>query len=272
MKQAETVNQPPLLHYKTLGEGEPLLLVHGLFGSGRNFMALARKLAGQYRVILPDLRNHGDSFHSESMHYDALAADLRRLLDHLQIRRCHVLGHSMGGKTSMWFTLHHPQRVRSLTVADIAPVPYTHDYNAEIEAMQSLDLSQLGDRRAADQHLQQHGISSPGLRGFFLHNLERAEPTGWAWRINLPVLKAAQPQLIGFPDTFGLKPYTGPALFVYGMKSDYVLPEYSGRIQELFPHSELTGIPGAGHWIHAEKAEHFYEVVHGFLMQCGALY
>lgn len=262
----------PLLNFQQLGEGEPLLLVHGLFGSGRNFMALARRLAEQYQVILPDLRNHGQSFHAEEMNYDVLAGDLLRLLDYLKVRRCHVLGHSMGGKTSMWFTLKHPERVRSLIVADIAPVPYSHNYNPEIDAMRSLDLVALKDRRAADQHLKEAGISNPSLRGFFLHNLDRQEPEGWQWRINLPVLQASQKDIIGFPETFGLKPFTGTAMFVYGLNSDYVLPEYSGRIHELFPHSEVTGIPGAGHWIHAEQAERFYTVVQKFLSQCGSLY
>lgn len=256
------MSQTPLLHFSRQGQGQPLLILHGLFGSGSNWGSHAKWLAQQFDVILPDLRNHGRSFHAPDMTYPVMANDVQQLLDALELESVVLVGHSMGGKTAMTLALQAPQRVRALVVADIAPVAYQHNSNRPlITAMQQLDLSQVHSRADASNALAE-AIPSLPVRQFLLTNLQR-EADGYRWRIPLDTLAAQLATLEDFPD-FTAR-YEQPTLFLYGEASDYVTPAAREPILRYFPQARLRGIPDAGHWLHAEQAEAFAAALREFL-------
>lgn len=238
----------------------PLLIAHGLFGSGRNWGVMARRLADTRDVITVDMRNHGDSPRFASQNYPEMAADLAEVIM-LHGGVADVLGHSMGGKAAMVLALTQSPLVRRLIVADIAPVAYSHDQSRNIAAMAGLDLTGLTSRTKADERLAL-SVEDPALRAFFLQSLDlRASPPGW--RLNLSVLKTEIPKIIGWPGTQGQ--YSGPALFLSGADSSYVLPAHHALILAQFPNACFARIPGAGHWLHAEKPREFEEAVQNFL-------
>ncbi len=237
------------------GDRPPLLIAHGLFGSARNWGVIAKRLSGDRRVTAVDMRNHGDSPWADSHGYEDLAGDLADTLD----GPSDVLGHSMGGKAAMVLALTRPDLVHRLVVADIAPVTYTHTQSHLIEAMRSLDLSGIALRSDADRALSAT-IEDKGVRAFLLQSLDVKEKR---WRLNLPVLEAEMDRIIGFPDIAGR--YEGPTLFLSGATSHYVQPEYRDRIKALFPNARFAKIPGAGHWLHAEKPREFEAAVAAFL-------
>lgn len=252
------------LHYREQGlpQGPSLLLVHGLFGASGNWMGVVRHLQARYRLILPDLRNHGRSPHHPRMDYPAMAADLAALMDRLEIDSAALLGHSMGGKAAMWLALNQPERVERLVVADIAPVTYTSRFEPIFRGLRELPLQELAGREAADQHLARR-VPQAAVRQYLLQNLVR-QPDGWRWRFNLPVLERAGDTLSAFPSAEGLS-FAGETLFLSGEKSDYVKPEYREPIDRLFPLARLRVLPGAGHWLYAEQPEAFARAVRAFL-------
>ena len=238
----------------------PLMIAHGLFGSGRNWGVIARRLADIRDVITVDMRNHGDSPRFSSQSYPEMADDLAQVI-RANGGSADVLGHSMGGKTAMVLALTTSILVRRLVVADIAPVAYSHDQTQNVAAMATLDLRGLTNRADADQRLAE-SIDDPALRAFFLQSLDlRTTPPGW--RLNLAVLNAEMPKIIGWPATPGH--YDGRALFLSGGQSTYVLPENRALILNQFPNAYFARIPGAGHWLHAEKPREFEETVRIFL-------
>lgn len=240
--------------------GVPVLIVHGLFGSGRNWGVIARRLAQTRPVIAVDMRNHGDSPRFATQSYADMAADLAQVIA-AHGGQADVLGHSMGGKASMVLALTHPERVRRLIVADIAPVAYGHSQSHHIAAMRALDLTGLAARSQADQRLSAL-IDDAGLRAFFLQSLDlKAAPP--RWKLNLDVLEAEMPKIVGWPDPEGA--FEGPVLFLSGALSDYVRPEARDTIQRLFPRARMARIPGAGHWLHADKPREFEAAVQTWL-------
>ena len=240
--------------------GVPLLIVHGLFGSARNWGVIAKNLAKTRHVITVDMRNHGHSPRFDSQSYPDMATDLAEVIASAG-GQADVMGHSMGGKAAMALALMQPQRVRRLIVVDIAPVAYGHTQNHLIDAMEGLDLTRLQSRRDADKALSAR-INDAALRAFLLQSLDiRATPPGW--RLNLETLRRFMPEIVGFPEIEGR--FDGPALFVTGATSDYVRPAYHDRINHLFPNAEYREIAGAGHWIHAEQPRAFLSVVAAFL-------
>lgn len=251
-----------LREYGQPGEAPPVLLLHGLFGSAANWHRIAKRLAEGRQVLVPDLRNHGHSPRSDEMTYPAMAEDLLALLDQRDIRRAVVVGHSMGGKAAMWLALSQPRRVESLGVADISPATYPHRFDAILDALEGLDLEHLPGRREADAQLAQ-ALPSPALRDYLLHNLAR-EGDAWHWRINLPVLRAAMEDIVGFPDTDG-RQFAGPTLFIYGTDSDYVTGAHLPAIRALFRHARLRAVPNAGHWVYAEQPQTFTAAIQGLL-------
>jgi len=256
------MTESTLLHYTRQGQGRPLVILHGLYGSGSNWGSHAKWLAEHFDVILPDLRNHGRSFHAPRMDYPAMAADVRRLLDALELESVLLLGHSMGGKTAMTLALETPQRIQALVVADIAPVAYRHQsHQPLIKAMQGLDLAQVRSRAQASAALAAE-IPSQTLRQFLLTNLDRSGD-GYRWRIPLDTLADQLPQLESFPALDGS--YDGPTLFIHGADSDYVTDAAQAAIQHHFPNSRLQAIPEAGHWLHAEQPQRFAEALRTFL-------
>lgn len=256
--------------YGKSGPGRlPLLLVHGLFGSSANWHGVARRLAAERRVLVPDLRNHGDSPWDARMDYPAMAADLVALLDRLGIVRAHLAGHSMGGKAAMWLALSAPEHVGSLVVADMAPVTYPTRHGALVDTLARLPLDEVRDRHDADARLAPE-IPSAAVRGYLLQNLVRERnparngPSRWRWRVNLPVLARSMDVILGFPEA-GDRTFPGAALFVYGGRSGYVTGEGLPRIRALFPLARLRSIPEAGHWVYADRPEAFTAAVAGFL-------
>jgi esterase len=245
--------------------GRPLLLiVHGLFGSGRNWGAIARRLASDRPVMTVDMRNHAGSPWADSHTYPDLAADLALTLHAAGADGVPVdlLGHSMGGKAAMRLALERPELVGRLIVADIAPVAYAHSQTPLIRAMRGLDLRDLGDRRTADARLAET-VADPGVRAFLLQSLDlRADPP--RWRLNLDALEAGMDGITGWPDPAGLAPFTGPTLFLGGALSDYVRPEHRTAIRSIFPRAVVARIPGAGHWLHADRPREFEASVRAF--------
>ena len=250
-----------MLNYIEHGEDTDkpgLLIVHGLYGSGRNWGVIARRLASDRKVVAVDMRNHGDSPWFDTHSYPELAQDLAQLLEHLGGRH-DVMGHSMGGKASMTLALARPDLVSRLIVADIAPVAYTHTQIQYIEAMKAVDLSGIERRSDAKDLLAPH-VHVPELVSFFLQSLDVKNRR---WVLNLDTLAAEMPKILGFPDLEGS--FDGPVLFLAGALSDYVQPEHRPRIRALFPKARFAKIPGAGHWLHADKPREFEAAVRAWL-------
>jgi pimeloyl-ACP methyl ester carboxylesterase len=238
----------------------PLLIAHGLFGSGRNWGVIARRLADRRDVVAVDMRNHGDSPHFPTQGYAEMGADLAEVVEHLG-GRADVLGHSMGGKAAMMLALTRGDLVRKLVVADIAPVAYRHEQVQNVAAMRSVPVDRVRTRADADGALADR-IDDPALRAFFLQSLDlRSAPP--RWKLNLDVLETEMPKIVGWPDPAGH--FDGPVLFLSGAESHYVRPENRETIRRLFPAARFAKIPGAGHWLHAEKPREFEETVRVFL-------
>ena len=260
--------RPPVslaLSYREFGDGPPIVILHGLFGSARNWQTLARRLAHAYRVVTPDLRNHGESPHARSMSYADMAGDVAALIEALALGPVALIGHSMGGKVAMHFALAHPERICRLVVVDVAPVPYAHDFDTIIEAMLSLPLAQLSSRKEADAFLASR-IAAGTLRQFLLQNLV-TEGAGYRWRIGLEAIAANMPLLLGFDEPAAGARYGGPTLFLGGEDSDYIGPDYREAIEARFPNARIEMVPGSGHWVHAEQADAFMRHVTAFLAQ-----
>ncbi|PTX56709.1 pimeloyl-ACP methyl ester carboxylesterase [Litoreibacter ponti] len=247
-----------MLNVQTFGDGgTPLIIAHGLFGSGRNWGVIAKRLSDRGRVVTVDMRNHAGSFWSDDHSYEAMAADLAEVIETIGVSSADVLGHSMGGKAGMVLALRRPALVSKLVVADIAPVGYAHSQMQPIEYMRKVDLSRV--ERRSDVLAQLNGLEA-GVPEFIAQSLDIKEKK---WRLNLDVLAAEMDGIIGFPDVSGT--YEGPALFLSGGNSDYVRSEYRREIKELFPSAKFAKIPGAGHWLHAEKPREFEAAVRVFL-------
>lgn len=246
-----------MLAHDTYGEvGAPgLLIVHGLFGSARNWGAIARRMGKTRRVTVPDMRNHGASFWSDSNSYADLASDLAPLAGG------DVIGHSMGGKAAMALALTQSDRVRRLVVADIAPIAYTHSHAHLIEAMRSVDLGQVEKRSDADKQLAQT-VDDPGVRAFLVQSLDVKEKR---WMLNLDGLEAEMGKIIGWDDIDAR--FEGPTLFLSGGESDYVPREARVKILSHFPSAKFAAMPGVGHWLHAEKPREFIANVEAFFSQ-----
>jgi pimeloyl-ACP methyl ester carboxylesterase len=251
-----------ILHPAQTPEGRPpLIIVHGLYGSGRNWGVIARRLADRRDVIAVDMRNHGSSDWTGTHSYADLAADLAEVIATLP-GPVDLLGHSMGGKASMHLALTQGALIRRLVVADIAPVAYDHDQSRHIHAMRALDLTGVTTRGEADRRLADT-VPDDGLRAFFLQSLEIKAEGGPRWRLNLDTLEAEMPGIVGWPGTPGR--FDRPTLFLTGGLSHYVRPEHRPQIVAQFPRARFAKIPGAGHWLHAERPREFEETVRVFL-------
>ncbi len=245
------------------GDGPPLAILHGLFGSGRNWASVARALAAFRRVIALDLRNHGASPWTETMGYAEIAEDVRATLRALGHRRFALLGHSMGGKAAMVLALTHADEVERLIVVDVAPVAYAPRHLGYVQAMRALDLAGIARRAEADAQLAP-AVPDAAERAFLLQNL-LFEHGQARWRLNLVAIEREMPSLVGFPALPAGTRYPGPALFVAGERSDYLHPEHEKAIRRLFPAARIARLQGAGHWLHAEQPQAFLDLVEPFL-------
>lgn len=252
-----------ILHSQIIGTGTPFIILHGFLGSGDNWKTLGNQFAEDgYEVHLVDQRNHGRSFHSENFSYEVMAADLLKYLKHHDISECILLGHSMGGKTAMYFAVEHPERVTKLLVADIGPKAYPQHHQDILKALSVLDFSKIKSRGQADKVLSEY-IPDIGTRQFLLKNLYWKEKGILGLRINLPVLSEKIMEVgKALPKS---SVFEGPAMFMKGQNSGYVEVTDEILIHKHFPKAQIVTISEAGHWLHAENPSEFYENVIKFL-------
>lgn len=253
---------PVRLYHRISGEGDPVVLLHGLFGSHDNLNGVSHCLARRWQVHALDLRNHGRSPHTNSMSYPEMADDVLAYLDEQGLEEAAVMGHSMGGKTAMELALRHPERVSRLIAADIAPVAYSRHHDAILEGLRALDPDTLESRAQADRLLAAYVDEVP-VRQFLLKNLVRKGPDHFSWRMNLDAIERCYDRIAGGQQAQSA--YTGPVLFIKGGASDYILPRHRETVAALFPKALLRVIPGAGHWLHAEKTDVFCGLCERFL-------
>ena len=252
-----------LLHYKEIGEGKPLVILHGLFGTSDNWQTHAKKLGEYYRVILVDQRNHGHSPWSEDFTYEHLAGDLERLILHLRIDQFTLIGHSMGGKTAMYYSQKYPTRLEKMVIVDIGIKQYPMHHNEIIKGIKSLDLATISSRSAAEQAMIPF-VDSYGVRQFLLKNLYWVEKGKLAWRMNVDVLEREMEEILApIPN---IEVWT-PTLFLRGAMSNYILDEDWDAIEEIFPDATLETIENAGHWVHSEQPDEFIEKILGFIIR-----
>lgn len=238
------------------GEAAPLLIAHGLFGSARNWGVIAKRLSDERQVLCVDMRNHAGSPWRDGHRYADLAQDLAEVIE-AQGGPVDLLGHSMGGKAAMALALSRPELLRRMIVADIAPLAYDHSQTPLIHAMRAVDLSQVETRAQAEAQLD---VEDPTVRAFLLQSLDvRAR----RWRLNLDALEAEMDHITGWPALNGPSPT--PALFLSGGDSDYVSAQGRAEAKRLFPQARFAKIPGAGHWLHAEKPREFEATVRIYL-------
>ena len=252
-----------ILHSRIVGEGRPLVILHGFLGMGDNWKTLANKFAEQdFQVHLVDQRNHGRSFHSMDFSYELMAQDLLKYVDHYGLKAVNLIGHSMGGKTAMDFAVNNPQLLEKLIVADIGPKAYPQHHQAILKGLSVLWAATIESRSEADQVLADY-VPEPGIRQFLLKNLYWVEKGRLGLRINLPSL-TANVEEVGKP-LASEAIYPGPTLFLKGGKSDYIQPLDEILIKRHFPLATVEEIKGAGHWLHAENPAEFYQNVMNFL-------
>ena len=252
------------LFYRKYGEGPPLIILHGLYGSSDNWVTIAKNLSDSFTVYLPDQRNHGQSPHSEIHDYDSMRDDLFELVRDLSLKKFFLAGHSMGGKTAIAFALKWPEMLNGLLIADISPFVNESGKNSAyaqhfdiLNAILSIDLKKISNRNEAEEALKEK-IASEKIRGFILKNLQRTSENTFTWKLNAAALLKNLDKItegvernVDFPQQI-----TGfPVIFLKGGDSDYIPQEDYKDILKVFPAAEIIEIPGAGHWIHADKPE-----------------
>lgn len=264
------------LFFREKGKGEKtIIILHGLYGASDNWLSVSRELENDFRIILADQRNHGKSPHSEEHTYQAMADDLNRLMEKLDIQKAILIGHSMGGKTVMRFCLEHPEKVEKMIVVDIAPKSYasfanyaevTANHKKIIEALASVDPSQFNDRHDIDKALSS-SFSDKRLRAFLMKNVKRKKNGNYYWQLNLEALKNNMPEIMdGFSNLSKNDSEKMPeTVFIKGEKSPYIKEDDTIFINNFFPGSQIVTIPEAGHWMHAEKPELFIKTIRYFL-------
>jgi len=254
------------LHTTALGDsGGRVVFCHGLFGQGKNWSAIGKAIAGDHRVLLVDMPDHGQSPWSDRFDYLAAADQVAELLSAEDPAA--LVGHSMGGKICMLVALRHPELVERLVVVDVAPVAYDHadEFDGYITAMRAIDLDHLARRSDADAALQE-AVPDPTVRGFLLQSLRR-EDDHWRWLLNLEVLGRDLDAITDWPEEAlaGTAPYDGPVLWVGGARSSYTAPEHVAAMDRWFPRNRRVTVKDAGHWVHSEQPEVFVEVLRRFL-------
>jgi esterase len=249
------------LNYKEFGEGQPLVILHGLMGMLDNWQAPAKMLWDDFRVIIVDQRNHGHSPQSDEHNYDVMVADVIELMNDLNIEKAHLLGHSMGGKVVMTMAQQFPDRIDKLMVADIGPKYYPPHHQQVLAALDAVPLSELNRRTDAEDYMKPH-LAEAGVRQFLMKSLYRPGKDQFDWRFNLNAIKLNIENVGQATDEMD---YEGDTLFLRGGNSNYITDEDWPDIKMLFPNSYLITIDDAGHWLHAEKPVEFVQAVKEFL-------
>ena len=251
------------LFYKEYGEGEPLLILHGLLGASGNWHSLSRNVFARYfQVYALDLRNHGRSPHETSFDYPSMVQDVKGMLDKAGIARANILGHSMGGKVAMWLALQHADRVNRLIVVDMATRAYPPHHQHIFEGLRSLDLTQYSSRTEVDRALASYVEQVP-VRQFLLKNLASNGSGSFSWKMNLESIYENYPKIN--EAVISDNAFQNPSMFVKGGASSYIREEDQPGILKLFPQTQFVTIPNAGHWVHAEAPKPFSESVLNFL-------
>lgn len=251
------------LFHKTLGEGQPLLILHGLFGSADNWLTLAKSWSAQYKVYLIDQRNHGHSPHDNAHSYAAMSEDLFELVAEENLRDMIVLGHSMGGKTAMTFAQAYPFLIEKLIVVDMGIKAYPPHHQQIFEGLNAVDIEHCTTRQLAEERLQPF-VADASTRQFLMKNVYWKNPGELAWRFNLPVLDS---QINRIMEGLQLQTCDVDTCFIRGQRSHYILDQDWASIQSVFTNSALRSIPDAGHWVHAEAPAAFSQAVLDFLGQ-----
>ncbi len=250
----------------------PIVILHGLFGSHRNWTPIAKHLAKKQRVYSLDLRNHGQSPHTELMDYPSMAQDLSEFIKQIvadnEYNSVNIIAHSMGGKAALWLALTRAELINKLLIVDIAPVSYQHEFDDVLNAFNSVQLDLIQSRSEADKCLS-HSIQDEGLRQFLLQNLKKThankKPVQYQWHLNIDVIARSIPFITGFPEASHLKPYPKRILFVGGGNSDYLSKANQALTKELFPLASFSMIKSAGHWLHAEQPEIFLALIEPYM-------
>lgn len=249
------------LFYRELGQGQPIIILHGVFGSSDNWLTQARMLSDQYRVFSLDLRNHGQSPQSEEFDYQVMVEDLHEFISFHHLENPVIVGHSMGGKVVMNYSLAHPDTISKLVVVDIAPRYYNLEHYVILDGLNAIPIDSITSRQEADAVLSEY-VPETDVRQFLLKNLQRKNEGGFTWKINLPVITKNLPKIghdLQFDGTF-----EKPTLFIYGSRSKYVREEDRPRIKEIFPTAEFESLD-TGHWVQAEKPVEFVELLRNWL-------
>ncbi len=251
------------LHYRTMGEGKPLVILHGVFGSSDNWQTLGRYFSEWCKVYLVDLRDHGFSPHSDSLDLDGMVGDLKELVDDEGFEDFDVIGHSMGGKVAMRFAQLHPDLLGTLIVVDMAPKRYEMRHGDLIDALRSLDLERIEGRKDADRKLAER-IPDFGVRQFLLKNLHRKGQEEWEWKMNLSLIERDLPKI---NEPLPEQSVELPTFFIRGGRSDYIEDDDEPLLKHYFPQAELKTVEGSGHWVHAEAPKAFYQIVEDLLRE-----
>ncbi|MFT6500545.1 MAG: pimeloyl-ACP methyl ester carboxylesterase [Crocinitomicaceae bacterium] len=251
------------LHYREMGEGEPLMILHGLFGFSDNWQTHGKKLSEYYRVILVDLRNHGHSDWSEQFSYEIMSDDVKELCDELNLSELILLGHSMGGKVAINFAQKHEDLLKKLIIVDIGTKGYPMHHDHILQGIHSVKLEGVSSRRKAAEQMNEF-IESEGIKQFLLKNLFWKEKGKLAWRMNIDVLERKMPNILGqMTDNEVMT----PTLFIRGELSNYILDEDIEDLENQFPDSEFATVANAGHWVHAEAPGEFIDILLGFCLR-----
>jgi len=245
------------------GEGQPLIILHGLFGSSDNWQTQGKKLAEYFEVYLVDQRNHGESPWSDEFSYEIMAEDLNDFITDHQLDDMILIGHSMGGKTAMQFAQKYAAKIAKMIIVDMGVKEYPIHHETIIEGLQSIDLNEIHSRSGASKQLAKY-LDNKTIRQFLLKNLYWKEKGLLAWHINLPVLEKKLPEIV---EALPFKEVMLDTLFISGGQSDYILKEDQKQLLSYFPLADFYTIEQAGHWIHAEAPDEFMEEVLGYCLR-----
>ncbi|MFK8006870.1 MAG: alpha/beta fold hydrolase [Saprospiraceae bacterium] len=250
------------LNYKEFGQGDPVIILHGLFGTSDNWQTIAKKIAENYSVYIIDQRNHGRSPHDDEFNYKVMAEDLKNFMESHWIYSARIIGHSMGGKTAMQFATDYPDMVEKLVVVDIANESYEGGHEVIFNALLGLDLEKVESRKEADALLQTQ-IEDFGVRQFLLKNLTRSKDGKYIWKMNLPIIHQNYQAILSKIE--GDEVFEGATLFVKGGLSKYVTEANFETTKHFFPNAKLETIENVGHWVHAEAPKELLEILEKFL-------
>lgn len=254
------------LFCRVLGAGPPMVILHGLFGISDNWRSIARTLGEQYTVYVPDLRNHGQSQHSPAFDFNVLVDDLLGLTEEYALENIVLMGHSLGGKTAMYYALLHPQTIKKLIVVDISlrRTAVNMEHQKLIDAMMKVDFGSASSRSEVERQLETE-VPSQRIRQFLMKNVYWRDRNSLDWRLDLKSINEGLTGIFEGVDIPGQ--YSGPSLFIRGGRSAYVRDEDMDEIKRKFPGAQLSTIPEAGHWVHADSPGEFLKALTAFLDQ-----